>query len=383
MKKHIKFPFNSRAFIYGAKWLVVITILTMTTEIFSFFILRYRDQAPNGFYQPTPVGKGIRQSDSEGDILPLKPRTDIDWIAPEFKISVHINADRIRDLEGKSVSQADYLFLGDSFTFGHGVERSDRFSSVFERGVPFEESKFIVNAAYRAGFQPQHYLAFLQRSDARPKNVIVGLYLGNDFGSDLQETVVDPHSGSIHLPWRWVDDLGAMRNSPSVYHTPLDACVSYSNFCELLVRVLQKTDLRSFIVRVPVNQPNSVALELGLTKIESNESFKALLSLRQRVESWGGRFLVCIIPQNFYVASPSEAITNPHIHPSLRAKLSEVRGGPNLLKQTRQALDEAGIKYVDASTVLHLEDYFEIDSHWNSRGHAKVGELIMRNLVTF
>ena len=94
--------------------------------------------------------------------------------------------------------------MGDSFTFGHGVNVYDRYSNVTARQYP---EMTIVSLSYNNGFQPEHYEYFLDRHpEISPKILFIGLYLGNDLDSDLNETRIERASDGkilqLELPYR-------------------------------------------------------------------------------------------------------------------------------------------------------------------------------------
>ena len=116
---------------------------------------------------------------------------DILHSASEFSASIHTNALGYR-LMSKESATPDFLFVGDSFTFGHGVSDSEVFAEVFCK----TRAATCVNLA-RSGTDTFDQVRILRRGiDAhrlRPKTVVLTMLAacwldvaGNDLG-DLHE----------------------------------------------------------------------------------------------------------------------------------------------------------------------------------------------------
>jgi hypothetical protein len=120
----------------------------------------------------------------------LEPRLDVRHIASEF--SAHIRTDDLgyRKMSNESVAP-QFLFLGDSFTFGHGVSDDEVFSEVFcgKRGAA------CLNLG-RSGTNTFDQVRLLRhgidKHQLRPKTVVLTMLAacwlgvaGNDLGDNL------------------------------------------------------------------------------------------------------------------------------------------------------------------------------------------------------
>ncbi len=79
---------------------------------------------------------------SEGDLTPaLLAGTETHHVAPQFEVTVSINSHGLRDVETpyeKPAGERRVLCVGDSFTFGQGVELDECFVKVAESLMPDE-----------------------------------------------------------------------------------------------------------------------------------------------------------------------------------------------------------------------------------------------------
>ncbi len=320
----------------------------------------FRKDSPNGSIKP-----------NKNFVLPMKENNSVRWKTNEFDVMVKTNGRGLREPFEVENADVDIAFFGDSFTLGHGVEWEDRYTTVFSKDKKFSNYK-TVSFSYINGFQPEHYEYYLKANkDLKPIKVVVGLYLGNDLGSDLFETNYDAETNSLGLPLRRVLDDGGMANMPDIYMAPLDFLVERSFFAELAVRIIGNTPYRSRIFKKSngqPNEPNSTSLDSGLDDLSKNRAILSLLRIKNVVVERGGTLSVLIIPQNFYFGSK-----NPHINSELRFKIDGLIRGGNLLTQVREVCKQVGLDCIDFPGLLDRQDYFDLDAHWNSSGHRKVG----------
>jgi hypothetical protein len=181
------------------------------------------------YFDPLPVHGGVFR-DRGGNIVrvaqdefTLRPNLDVIHSASEFSVEIHTDALGFRKVENES-KMPDYLFLGDSFTFGHGVADADVFSSIFCR-----KNNFTCLNLGRSGTGTFEQIRILRYATdtlgIKPKNVVVVMLAACSLdvsGNDLKDNLDDRlrHSGNIvvHVAmldiWgplklfqRWVDDL--------------------------------------------------------------------------------------------------------------------------------------------------------------------------------
>jgi len=361
---------------------LVILITVALLELGSLILLKLRSTSLSAVQKEFV----FKQVDSSGQfrptkeyVLPIRENARFQWNADEFSVEVRTNSFGLRENFEIKLSEIEAAFFGDSFTFGHGVEGDERYSFIYASKLPVNKRDRVVSLSYKNGFQPEHYeFYFRNNEDLRPKRVVVGLYLGNDLGSDLTETNYDNSTNELTLPYRRIFSEGQIGNSPTAFRFPLNKLADSSNFVELFLKVVGKTPFRSSLFRDGFegpNTPNNIQLELGDTELLSNGAMQSLGRLQTLVESRGGKLTILLIPQNYFFGDG-----NPHIHTELKKNLEMLRRGRSLLSETISACVTLKLDCFDSRPYLIRESYFANDAHWNAKGHSQVGNALFSYL---
>jgi hypothetical protein len=318
--------------------------------------------------------EGILQSGE--NILEIKPNYEAKWKSQEFNISIKTNSRGYREDFDFEDNRIDVAFMGDSFTFGQGVNVIDRYSNVAARQYP---EMTVVSLSYNNGFQPEHYEYFLdQHREITPTILFIGLYLGNDLDSDLNETLIerDSHGKILRLevPYRRVY-RGTLINKPNYRYDWFSHIVEETNIGKILAtRINASPKLRLKFAKkqkILPNTANRLSTEHGDLDPHNLRSVIALKRIDQIIKSRKGELHVLLIPQNFLVGRTN----NPHVAPDNRHLVDELRSRNGLMKAIMALCENDGLKCHDLSRILTADDYFEADAHWNENGHAKVGKL--------
>lgn len=370
------------------KYFIIFIITLIFLEIGSYIVLRitssssskntegtssythipltiYKKQNDEGIIKPLPSG-----------VVPVKKNYKSRWAQREFNVEVKTNERGLRDVKTFENNEIDIAFFGDSFTFGHGVEVTERYSNVFADSL---QDVNVANFAYLSGFQPEHYEFFIRNNkDLKPKHVIIGMYIGNDLASDIQETNYDRKTNSLEIPMRMISDEGAIYNAPKLYIYPINKLIKYSYFTKLVVKMINRSHYRSVLFEnLLPNVPNGVALETGNEHLENNRGIIALQELDKIISERGGKLTVVLIPQNYFFSKK-----NPHIHPELKDKIDEVIQGNNVYKAIQTELLRRNINFFNPMPILSESSYFDQDAHWNKKGHKEVGEALITHIKT-
>lgn len=122
-------------------------------------------------------------------VLPfaLQPHFQGRHRTPEFDVGISLNSHGYRTPEFlvKKAEQFRLLCVGDSFTFGHGVEQEQAWPRVLETHLTEDFASTgieVINAGYQGCWYPDGYLLYLSRSGFRlePDLVLIGFFMGND-----------------------------------------------------------------------------------------------------------------------------------------------------------------------------------------------------------
>jgi hypothetical protein len=349
--------------------LLVAAITIALCEIVAFFALKTL-QPPStlSIFEPTLV--------SEGRVTAVRANLDQRWGTAEFDVAMKTNSLGFREDFDFRLADVEIAFMGDSFTFGHGVDVRDRYTNLFaERMKDRIDSKHVVSLSGSNGFQPEHYEYFLKKHpELKPKYIVIGSYLGNDFEPDVRETVFDRQSLTLELPYRAVDSGAVVNALP--YRVPyLREMIRLSNTVRLAVILLNRSIYRTYLFApnaVVPNSYNSEALEFGQFNSFSERAFASLANIKELARQRGSRLVVFLIPQNFYAG----AVTRPHLVPALWPRIPEIVAKGGLRAAVVDRCAQMALDCIDAGSVMTSDDFFAADAHWNPRGHRKAADLL-------
>lgn len=259
----------------------------------------------------------------------------------DYDVAVRINRHGLRD--DKDIAEAtpgDLVFLGDSFTWGWGVEAAERFSDrtqaltgrhVFNLATPTDI------AGYAA------LLDYAQSLGARIGEVVVAVCMENDLGS-YDSADIPPHDQPVD--WKaWLAERSA----------------AYL----LLTTVIHRTPaLKALAVGAGAIVPNLDGMGLNIYDAKVIEaSTNQLQALSKRYPT-----LVVLIPARALWIGDHRA-EEDRVHKALVAALA--RHGIAVL-DLRPLMEAGGTP---------LAYHFANDGHWNARGHALAAEAIAKCLA--
>ena len=307
---------------------------------------------------------------SKKAVLPCKINYVSNWETPEFKVKITTNNLGLRSINSTDLNKTKIAFFGDSFTFGHGVEESERYSNIINENI---DSLYKVdNFSYINGFQPEHYEFYIRNNpELRPILTIIGLYLGNDLCSDIKETNYDRELNKLNILSRAVTKEGVIINNINYYKFPINYLINSSYFMKLLVTTINRSKNRQILFKNHIpNSPNNIKIEMGQEMLFDNRAIKSLLEIKKILENRKSKLLVLLIPQNYFFNN----FNNPHIDPKLVNNIDKiVNSKTNILSNICQTLEKFEIDYYNPLDTLCSEMYFKKDAHWNSSGHKAVG----------
>lgn len=342
------------------------------------FLDNYCGKVLGGYVRDSStIFEGILCDDQ--NILKIKPNYKKQWKGKEFNVAIRTNSRGYREDFEFEDNDIDIAFMGDSFTFGHGVDVANRYTNVVAEKYP---QMTVVSLSYNNGFQPEHYEYFLDNHpDLKPRLLFVGLYLGNDFDSDITETVIDRDNyGKIiklQLPYRDVY-LGTLTNKVKYKYGWLSNFIKATNLGKVIMkRINSSPRLRCKLIKdqtVIPNTPNRLSTELGDLDQHNLRAIRSLKEIARKIEMRNGELHILLIPQNFLVGCTE----SPHIAYDNRDRIDEIRAKNGLMKAVINLCESEGLKCHDLSKILTSNDYYKKDSHWNEQGHGKVGAYISK-----
>ena len=276
----------------------------------------------------------------------LTPGLDVAFTNAEFSTRVRTNTIGFRD-DDASLQGAQVWFLGDSYSFGWGVEEPDGVEKQYERAT----GKRVLNMSVPGYSNIQEMLMLMKWAHASPVTGIdVYLFLSSNDFIDNENTSFDAfpyfveQGGSIALAkpleasfsaWqetvnRWMITGTAARKSMLAY------------YAAAAVKNLSVRDVYS-------------GYRSGKTAVPGNKAF--LLVTQQLAQ---------------FAKERQSRVTVVYIPPTSGNKAAQQ------LPFLRKVCGTLGLRLLDLSPVLTAGDYYPLDKHWTPAGHAKVAAWLVQ-----
>lgn len=290
----------------------------------------------------------------------LRPGFDGTYTNGEFSIHIHVNSLGMRGPEisgAKPGGEYRIVALGDSFTFGQGVEYDQAWPELVERGLgpPVK----VVNAGWSAGSPVGYERYLLSHGMAlHPDLVLMAVFVGNDVVDDMAER----HAGAsgidqLEYESRYLNNLQVRFGPVGTVRELLDDALP--NIYELATLAIVKTQYligshRSHFDYILSNQTDP-DLEAGWA-----DTLATIGRIDAMVRGAGARLGVIVIPFYDQVAPTSYG-------PEFTKELPQRR------IMTFCALQ--GISCLDLLPALRSEGrpdnfYYLKDGHWTPRGQV-------------
>jgi lysophospholipase L1-like esterase len=286
--------------------------------------------------------------------------------------------------------RAEIVTVGDSVTFGYGVEDEQAWPALVVKALPQDP---LVNLGL-IGAGPQQYLRVYETFGVKlhPKLLLVGFLVRNDFwDANMFDRWLKSGAQGNYMVWR---DFGRPRSTSLSMNQPFgDLAISLLWQCHLLAT---KSHLYNFLhyarrylkgwrlSRPPestIQTPDGTRLELALADFidKTGEArpgqrlfdvtVEALQRLHSIAKANGTNVLVILQPSKEEVYLPPSGEPDADPGSPLRVKLGEL-----------------GIPYLDLLPDFRSRAakgevlFFETDGHPNVRGYALIAELVIAHL---
>lgn len=271
---------------------------------------------------------------------------------PHFDIDVKTNAHGLRDDDYpyQRSSRHRMLVLGDSFVWGYGVEKEERFTEVLESRYPDWE---IINAGISGYGTDQEYLYYSNEGYKYDADVVVLLLYYNDF-----ENNYEGEQYGYYKPYFTLDkDLTLVRHHQPV---PVSSLVQRaSRFIETdtwLLRRLWGSSRALYQSAMGLTGKHS-GLAAGFTHVVESMPITNILvkNLAKSVEANGARFVLIAIPSRNIYANNLNIFT------------------------AEEKMDYLNLDV--AFTGREREFQIPNDDHWNAGGHRHAAAAIEQFLI--
>jgi len=318
------------------------TLLVLISTILSISILEFSVRKIFPIYDPCGILK-YKYYPQDNVVLSIKNFSGRQWISSgDYNVSVSINKYGFRDKHDLITSERkDYFVVGDSFSFGHGVEERARFSNLIEKdlGVSVYNISSPGNLIHY-----KNLIDYSRKKGAKVKNIIVGVCMENDL-EDYRNTNYEEYRSNTS-------------KSP------------FSNFKEWLK--LNSAVYNAFATTIQRNEfLRNTAIKLGIAVhtygiINAAYSDEALSSSVEKLNE------ICLPYNAAIIIIPSRAlwVGNHKDQESL------------IHKKFVTMLKKKGLKVIDLRAYFEKNGYpmcyyFKNDAHWNTQGHKLAARAIV------
>lgn len=300
---------------------------------------------------------------------------------PEYRVQVHTDADGYRvsaqDVPSVEPSASRLLAIGDSFTFGVGVDAEDAFPGVLERELTEEWGHaWIVRNGGVGGYGPLRSAQRLLnvQTEWKPDVVVHALYLGNDLEDPRPDTF-------LRAP---VVEKGRMV-TPG-YHPLLRLRLALRTGSHLYAFVRQH--VHGLYVASVFARKSQYLGPMGLARWPNRVetvSWPAGLDAIRDIQDWAeGRdvqYLVVLVPTRWQVEDDSWERYRRGWGQEEEFDRDHAR------RVVWDALQAEGVETLDLLPVLRQDleggehAYYPHDTHWNVHGHSLAAREIRKRLA--
>lgn len=335
----------------------------------------------------------VRTPTEDSELLPfqLVPNARTQLVTSEFDTAISINSSghRSPEFEAQPGECTRILAVGDSFTYGWGVDDDETWPYLLERELsPAEGSSGpqgpcteVINAGFAAGLSPDTYYLYLKRIGLgwQPDVVVVGFFLGNDVefhgstGGSLEWSEVDEaglptriRRGSYEL----VDASEQVQIVQRRYRYPILRNSHLVQAAVTLARRIRqpRADFNHWLYRADYAERTSEKVELTKTV------FRALAEACREADV---ALVIVMIPAR------EQVLPEQYSFAGLDYMQDADLEKPQRLFAT--FFEQEDIRYLDLLPLLRTADpaelYYPIDLHWTPKGTAWAARTIASYLV--
>jgi len=318
----------------------------------------------------------------EGGFYAVQPNFRQTFINHEFKLEVRTNNIGLREDMDYHGEPVDIGFIGDSFTFGWGVEAGERYSDIVGGAFP---EQLVLSYSYPNGHAPAYYLSYLQHHpDMMPKVLVLGLFAFNDLASDTAdaEIQINPESGLIQTVGSRgykVDTNGFIVNKDEIPPRLFSAAWFIRNTAIGRTYNVAKYKLKAS--PDPVKKPDEIKpLDLG----QWDETALMALDQIKEIDELANQHNSTLVI--FYI--PFASVINDY--PTCTYSVSsceKIRESNALGTSLANWASENEIHFIDPVNDFRSREqageklYYYYDGHWTPKGHKAAGNLIAQYLL--
>ena len=366
-------PVSRTARVIAPLLLIVITLALAEIALRSWFYLF----PPLNHTLLSPYKTGLHLFEpSDGNVFyRVKPGYRQVLQRYEFKVDIQINNIGLREERDYLGEAVDIAFVGDSFTFGWGVEQGERYSDVVARTFP---GLNVLSYSYPNGHAPVNYLAFLQQNpELMPEVLVLGLFAFNDLADDTADAIVQSEDGDIRgIESRALKVDGEGFIVSKNHQAPVLFSPGWFGLHTAIGRAVKVAagQLRNWGKTLP-RADKLRPMDLGQWDETALQALEHVRRLDRMARQAGSVLLVFYIPFPSHVGETPVCIYTQEL-------CAGQRSGNMLGEALSEWAAEQNIRFIDPVGYFRVlesqgeELYYPYDAHWTPRGHAAAGKMI-------
>lgn len=364
--------------------LAPVLLLLLTIVVCEIVLHVYFNLFPPVNYFLLPADKAglhIFTPSDEGGFYAVKPNYKQSFLNHEFKLDVRTNNIGLREDQDYHGEAVDIGFIGDSFTFGWGVETGERYSDVVRNAFP---DRLVLSYSYPNGHAPAYYLSFLQNNpELIPEVLVLGLFAFNDLASDTTDSDIqaDPNSGKIQqVKSRTyeVDNNGFIVNKGKTPPRLFSSAWFIRNTA--IGRTYNVAKHRLKASPTPNEKPSELKpLDLGQMDETALLALGQIKDINQLATENGSTLVIFYIP---FASDISDYPTCTYSAPTCENIRKSNKLGDSLATWAKQNSIHLinPVNDFRARELAGEKLYYYYDGHWTTKGHAAAGNLIAQYL---
>lgn len=281
--------------------------------------------------------------------IKLRPNKKLTIKEREFTFTVTTNSKGFRDDE-KSLFAPNIITIGDSFTFGTGVNQESIFSNLIEE----KTGQKVLNAGIGGYSTLQEFISYNQLIEAgiiQDQTTFFFYFSGNDlkdnmgYNDNRARPLILQKKASLYTAYPIKSDFYKWQEEVQKNKFPTICKKSYTAF--ILVKIFKKLMTSS----------------INYNSVDYSRKFDAFE----------------YILKNHLPKDPNKKIVFIYI-PSLQFYENKKEKDDELI-EIQHIMNTYNIPLIDLTSVLSEDDYFPIDGHWNEKGHAKCAIAVSNYII--
>jgi hypothetical protein len=303
-----------------------------------------------------PSGELEFRGNQDGVPLLMKKTNRMWKNTGDYDVKVDVNQYGLRDTKDfKDSTAQDWFVVGDSFSMGHGVEASERYSNILQKKSGIR----VYNISIPGDLTGYEILiAYAQKNGATIENLIIGFCMENDV-LNYTETSTSPKS-EVHEEKNGIlEDLKydflVLKYYLKMHLATYNACVSVAKQSQWLRQVALDFKI--------IGDPKAIYPARQYSKENLLSSVGKLVSIAKNFNT-----LVLIIPSRGLWYGDGKA-DEKRLHREFVSRLTQ-----------------EGLTFIDLRPIFEasgnpLQYHFQYDGHWNRLGHEKAADVIFQHFA--